>query len=115
MYNYVYTMYNIKGGQKMSKKKLVAYRFPDELIALIKDTALIMNRSEADAVRIMLFRACRYWITKKEVGPEQDKRLDQDGPTDEEMAAMKEKMKKYRDEPSDEEMEAAREKMKKWR
>lgn len=97
MYNYVYTMYNIKGGQQMSKKKLVAYRFPEELIELIKDTAKIMDRSEADTVRILLFRSTRYWITKKEVGPEQEaKRVDPNEPTEEEIQAMKDKMKKYR-------------------
>jgi hypothetical protein len=96
-------MYNIKGGQQMSNKKLVAYRFPLELIDLIKDTAVIMNRTEADAVRIMLFRACRYWITKKEVAPEQESGknphildTNNDDEFDQQLAAMKEKMKKYR-------------------
>ena len=103
MYNYVYTMYNIKGGQQMSKKKLVAYRFPEQLIYMIEQTAIILNRSESDAVRIMLYRACNYWITKKEVAPEQQSGknpLIQDTNNDDEfeqqLAAMKEKMKKYR-------------------
>jgi len=51
----------------MSKKKLVAYRLPEALISMIKETALIMDRTEADTVRILLYRACRYWITKKVV------------------------------------------------
>jgi hypothetical protein len=50
----------------MSRKKLVAYRLPEGLIQMIKDTAMIMDRSESDTVRILLWRACRYWITKKE-------------------------------------------------
>lgn len=50
----------------MSKKKLVAYRLPEALIGMIKDTAMIMDRSESDTVRILLWRACNYWITKKE-------------------------------------------------
>jgi hypothetical protein len=33
---------------------------------MIKDTSIIMDRTEADTVRIILFRACRFWITKKE-------------------------------------------------
>jgi hypothetical protein len=50
----------------MSRKKLVAYRLPEALILMIKDTAMILDRSESDTVRILLWRACRYWITKKE-------------------------------------------------
>jgi hypothetical protein len=51
----------------MSRKKLVAYRLPESLIQMIKETALIMDRTEADTVRILLYRACRYWLTKKVV------------------------------------------------
>ena len=51
----------------MSKKKLVAYRLPEPLIQMIKETALIMDRTESDAVRIILFRACKYWISKSTI------------------------------------------------
>lgn len=51
----------------MSRYKKVVnkcYRFEEELDMMIKETSEIMQRTESDAVRIMLFNSCRYWMTK---------------------------------------------------
>jgi hypothetical protein len=50
-----------------SDKKKVSYRFQSALISMIKETSLIMNRSEADTVRILLWNGCKYWITKNAI------------------------------------------------
>jgi hypothetical protein len=48
----------------MSKTKLLAVRVEESLIPLLDQTAKILERNQAETIRILLYRACKYWITR---------------------------------------------------
>jgi hypothetical protein len=48
----------------MSKSKMLVVRVDDKLLELIKITAVILERKESEAVRILLTRACKYWVAR---------------------------------------------------
>lgn len=57
----------------MSKSKMLVVRVDESLLGLIKATATILERKESEVVRILLTRACKYWITRGGSGTDQDK------------------------------------------
>jgi hypothetical protein len=51
----------------MSKYKKVAtrcYRFDYQLAKMLKEVSELMERTEADAVRVMLYGSCKFWLKK---------------------------------------------------
>jgi len=48
----------------MSKSKMLVVRVDEKLLELIKITAVILDRKESEAVRILLTRACKYWVAR---------------------------------------------------
>ena len=48
----------------MSKSKMLVVRVDEKLLELIKVTAIILDRKESEAVRILLTRACKYWVAR---------------------------------------------------
>jgi len=59
----------------MSKSKMLVVRVDESLLEMIKVTAGILERKESEAVRILLTRACKYWIIKGQVTNNQDKAI----------------------------------------
>lgn len=59
----------------MAKTKLLTVRVDESLLEMIKVTAGILERKESEAVRILLTRACKYWIIKGQVTNNQDKAI----------------------------------------
>jgi hypothetical protein len=51
----------------MSKYKKVAtrcYRFDLQLAKMLDEVSKLMERTEADAVRVMLYASCKWWLKK---------------------------------------------------
>ena len=51
----------------MSKYNKVAtrcYRFDLQLVKMLGEVSELMERTEADAVRVMLYGSCKWWLKK---------------------------------------------------
>jgi hypothetical protein len=48
----------------MPKAKTLVVRVDESLIQLIQETAKILERKESETIRILLHRACKYWIAR---------------------------------------------------
>jgi hypothetical protein len=48
----------------MSKSKMIVVRVDESLVGMIKATAVILERNESETIRILITRACKYWIAR---------------------------------------------------
>ena len=48
----------------MAKVKTLVVRCDESLVSLIQETARILERKESETIRILLHRACKYWIAR---------------------------------------------------
>jgi hypothetical protein len=51
----------------MPKQKMIVVRVDDSLIEMLKATSIILERKESETIRILLTRACKYWMTKANI------------------------------------------------
>ena len=51
----------------MPKKKMIVVRVDESLIEMLKETSKILERKESETIRILLTRACKYWMTKANI------------------------------------------------
>ncbi len=59
----------------MSKSRLMTVRVDESLLGLIKATAIILDRKESETIRILITRACKYWIARGQVNNNQEKAI----------------------------------------
>jgi hypothetical protein len=83
----------------MSKYKKVAtrcYRFDLQLVKMLDEVSELMERTEADAVRVMLYGSCKFWLKKLLLKREiqntgyEEQSLPEDDMTDEEFKKLEE-------------------------
>jgi hypothetical protein len=48
----------------MPKAKMLVVRVDESLIQMLSETAKILERKESETIRILLHRACKYWIAR---------------------------------------------------
>jgi len=51
----------------MPKQRMLVVRVDEGLIEMLKETSKILERKESETIRILLTRACKYWMTKANI------------------------------------------------
>jgi len=57
----------------MSKSKMIVVRVEESLLELLRVTSMILERKESETIRILLTRACKYWIARQKIYGKQDR------------------------------------------